>query len=92
MGPMLATEGKLDQTTAHTMSQQCVEGAGAGARASNDWKQANKGGVGYQSKTICEHKYYVSTIFQGILFLRIFSLNSTCSALRGNVSYDVRSP
>jgi hypothetical protein len=45
MGPMLATEGKSDQIAAHTMSQQCVEGAGAGARASNDRKQANEGGV-----------------------------------------------
>ncbi len=46
MGPMLATEGKLDQIAAHTTSQQCVKGAGAGVRASNDWKQVNKGGVG----------------------------------------------
>ncbi len=46
MGLMLATEGKLDQIAAHTASRQCVEGAGAGARASNDGKQANEGGVG----------------------------------------------
>ena len=46
MGPMLATEGESDQIPAHTASQQCVEGAGAGARASNDGKQANEGGVG----------------------------------------------
>jgi hypothetical protein len=46
MGPMLATEGELDQITAHTASRQCVKGAGAGARASNDRKQANEGGVG----------------------------------------------
>ncbi len=46
MGPMLATEGESDQIVAHTASQQCVDSAGAGVRASNDWKQANKGGVG----------------------------------------------
>ncbi len=46
MGPMLATEGESDQIAAHTASQQCVEGAGAGARASNDGKQMNEGGVG----------------------------------------------
>jgi hypothetical protein len=49
MGPMLATEGESDQIAAHTASQQCVEGAGAGARASNDRKQANEGGVEYRS-------------------------------------------
>ncbi len=48
MGPMLATEGELDQIAAHTTSQQSVKGAGAGARASNDWKQAKEGGVGYR--------------------------------------------
>jgi hypothetical protein len=46
MGPMLATEGESDQIAARTASRQCVEGAVAGAWASNDWKQANKGGVG----------------------------------------------
>ncbi len=46
MGPMLATEGESDQIAAHTTSRQCVKGTGAGARASNDWKQANEGGVG----------------------------------------------
>ncbi len=46
MGPMLATEGESDQIAARTASRQCVEGAGAGARASNDRKQANEGGVG----------------------------------------------
>ncbi len=46
MGPMLATEGKSDQTVAKTASRQCVEGAGAGARASKDRKQAKEGGVG----------------------------------------------
>ncbi len=46
MGPMLATEGESDQIAAHTASQQCVKGAGAGVRVSNDWKQVNKGGVG----------------------------------------------
>ncbi len=46
MGPMLATEGELDQIAARTASRQCVKGAGAGARVSNDWKQANEGGVG----------------------------------------------
>jgi hypothetical protein len=46
MGPMLATEGKLDQIAACTTSRQSVASAGAGARASNDRKQANKGGVG----------------------------------------------
>ncbi len=46
MGPMLTTEGESDQIAAHTASRQCVKGAGAGARASNDGKQANEGGVG----------------------------------------------
>jgi hypothetical protein len=46
MGLMLATEGESDQIAAHTASGQCVEGAGAGAGGSNDWKQANEGGVG----------------------------------------------
>ncbi len=46
MGPMLATEGKLDRIAGHTTSRQCVEGASAGVRGSNDQKQANKGGVG----------------------------------------------
>ncbi len=46
MDLMLATEGESDQIAAHTASQQCVKGAGAGARASDDWKQANEGGVG----------------------------------------------
>ncbi len=51
MGPMLATEGESDQIAAHTASRQCVKGAGAGARASNDGKQANEGGVGQWSDT-----------------------------------------
>ena len=46
MGPMLATEGESDQIAARTASQQCVDGADAGARVSNDWKQVNEGGVG----------------------------------------------
>ncbi len=46
MGPMLATEGESDQIAAYTASRQCVEGAGAGARASNDRKQANEAGRG----------------------------------------------
>ncbi len=46
MGPMLATESKSDQIASHTASRQCVKDAGAGAQASNDWKQANEGGVG----------------------------------------------
>jgi hypothetical protein len=46
MGLMLATEGETDQIAAHTASRQCVKGAGARARASNDWKQGNEGGVG----------------------------------------------
>jgi hypothetical protein len=46
MGPMLATEGESDQIAARTASRQCVKGAGAGARASNDWKQVNQGWVG----------------------------------------------
>ncbi len=46
MGPMVATEGESDQIAAHTTSGQCVEGTGARARASNDWKQANKGRIG----------------------------------------------
>jgi hypothetical protein len=51
MGPMLATEGELDQIAAGTTSRQCVEGAGAGAQASNDRKQVNEGGVGKWSDT-----------------------------------------
>jgi hypothetical protein len=51
MGPMLATEGESDQIAARTVSRQCVKGTGAGVRASNDWKQANKGGVGQWSDT-----------------------------------------
>jgi hypothetical protein len=31
MGPMLATEGKSDQTAAHTASQQCAKGTGVGS-------------------------------------------------------------
>jgi hypothetical protein len=46
MGPMLATEGESDQITSPTASRLCVKGAGAGVGASNDRKQANKGGVG----------------------------------------------
>ena len=46
MGPMLATEGESDQIAAHTASQQCVKGAGAGARASNDRKPTIGGAVG----------------------------------------------
>jgi hypothetical protein len=46
MSPMLATEGKLDQTVAHTKSQQCVKGAGAGAQGSNDQKPTIRGAVG----------------------------------------------
>jgi hypothetical protein len=46
MSPMLVTEGKLDQTVAHTVSQQCVEGAGAGAQASNNQKPTIRGAVG----------------------------------------------
>jgi hypothetical protein len=46
MSPMLATEGESDQTAAHTKSRQCVEGAGAGARAFNDWKPTIRGAVG----------------------------------------------
>ncbi len=46
MGPILATEGELDQIAARTASRQCFEGAGARARVSNDWKQANEEGVG----------------------------------------------
>ncbi len=49
---MLATEGESDQIAAHTASRQCVEGAGVGARASNDLKQAKEGGVGYGSGPI----------------------------------------
>jgi hypothetical protein len=30
MGPILATEGKLDQTAAHTASGQCAKGTGLG--------------------------------------------------------------
>ncbi len=46
MSPMLVTEGKSDQTAAHTVSRQCVEGACAGARASNDQKPTIRGAVG----------------------------------------------
>jgi hypothetical protein len=46
MSSMIATEGELDRTAAHTKSQQCVEGAGAGVRASNDQKPTIRGVVG----------------------------------------------
>ncbi len=46
MSPMLATEGESDRTAAHTKSRQCVEGAGAGARVSNDQKPTIRGAVG----------------------------------------------
>ncbi len=46
MSPMLATEDESDQTMAHTKSRQCVEGAGAGARASNDGKPTIRGAIG----------------------------------------------
>jgi hypothetical protein len=45
MSPMLVTEGKLAKTAAHTLSQQCVEGAGARGRVSNDQKPAIRGAV-----------------------------------------------
>ncbi len=48
--------------------------------------------IRYQSKNMWAQILYVSTIFQGILFLCTYSLTSTCSALRGNVSYDVCAP
>jgi hypothetical protein len=41
---MLVTEGKSAKTAAHTSSRQCVEGANAGGRASNDRKPAIRGG------------------------------------------------
>ncbi len=46
MSPMLVTEGESNRTTAHTASRQCVEGAGGGVRASNDWKPTIRGAVG----------------------------------------------
>jgi hypothetical protein len=45
MSPMLVTEGESAKTAAHTSSRQCVEGAGAGGRASNDRKPAIRGAV-----------------------------------------------
>ncbi len=51
MSPMLATEGESDQNAAHTNSRQCVEGAGAGAGASNDRKPTIRGAVGLWSDT-----------------------------------------
>ena len=46
MSPMLVTEGKSDQTAAHTTSRQCVEANGAGAGVSDDGKGTNDGAVG----------------------------------------------
>jgi hypothetical protein len=46
MSLMVATEGELDLTAAQTKSRQCVEGAGAGARASNDQKLTIREAVG----------------------------------------------
>jgi hypothetical protein len=45
MSLMLVAEGELAKTVAHTLSQQCVEGAGAGGWASNDRKPAIRGAV-----------------------------------------------
>ena len=45
MSPMLVKEGESAKTVTHTMSQQSVEGAGAGGRASNDRKPAIRGAV-----------------------------------------------
>ena len=45
-GPVLATRGESAKTATHTASRQCVEGAGAGARASNDRKPTIGGAVG----------------------------------------------
>jgi hypothetical protein len=45
MSPMLVTEGGSVKTAAHTSSQQCVEGAGAGGRVSNDRKPTIRGAV-----------------------------------------------
>jgi hypothetical protein len=42
---MLVTEGKLHQTTTHTVSQQCVEANDAGAGVSDDGKGTNDGAV-----------------------------------------------
>jgi hypothetical protein len=46
MGPVLASLGELHQTKTHYHCQWCVEGNGAGAGASDDGKQTNRGGVG----------------------------------------------
>ena len=45
MSPMLVTEGESAKTATLTASQQSVEGAGAGGRASNDRKLAIRGAV-----------------------------------------------
>ena len=49
MGPVLATEGKLDQTETFTRCQRCVKANGAGAGAFNDGKWSNDVAIGYQS-------------------------------------------
>ena len=46
MGSLLTTEGELHKTVTHITSQECVEGIGAGAGASNNGKQTNKGIIG----------------------------------------------
>ena len=46
MVPVLATEGKLDQTETFARCRQCVEANGAGAGAFNDGKWLNDGAIG----------------------------------------------
>jgi hypothetical protein len=46
MVPVLATEGKLDQTETFARCRQCVEANGAGAGAFNDGKWSNDGAIG----------------------------------------------
>ena len=46
MGPVLATEGKLDQTETFARCQRCVKANGAGAGAFNDGKWSNDGAIG----------------------------------------------
>ena len=45
MVPVLAIEGKLDQTETFARCQQCVEANGTGAGAFNDGKWSNDGAI-----------------------------------------------
>ena len=52
MSPMLVSEGKSAKTVSYTASRQYDEGAGAGARSSNDRKQLNDAAIQRGSKIV----------------------------------------